>query len=287
MRAAMCARFERLLGWRACHALALALCALALVACDAISRSSAPTVVPTRTLIPPTATSTPPPVAATSTPTDLPSPATLAAATAAAERLSPVLAMIDLTTRDLTEQGVALDDVRLLSVDGFTWPEDSWGCGATDRVGVVGQRPGYRIVYSAGDRFYIYHTDLEGAFTLCDDPAWLTHEGAPILVDPIAEEMVALCRADAARRTGLDASAIRLASVVTITWPDDSVGCPQPNIQYEPHETPGFRVVLRAGDQALIYHTSARHVVLCPPDQAILPGLIRQALATPIPQSSE
>ncbi|GAB4433816.1 MAG: hypothetical protein Kow00106_26690 [Anaerolineae bacterium] len=287
MWAAMRARLERLSGWRGRYTLALALCALALVACDAVSRSSAPTVVPTRTLIPPTATPTPPPVRATPTPTDLPSPATLAAATSEAERLSPVLAMIDLTTRDLTARGIAPDDVRLLSVDGFTWPEDSWGCGATDGAGAVGQRPGYRLVYSASDRFYIYHTDLEGAFTLCDDPAWLTREGAPILVDPIAEEMVALCRADAARRSGLNASAIRLASLVTVIWPDESIGCPQPGIQYGQRETPGFRVVLRAGDEALVYHTSARDVVLCPPDQAILPGLIRQALATPVPQSDE
>ena len=279
---------KRLAGRRPLRWLAVwAVCMLVLVACDGVRRSSAPTVVPTRTLIPPTATPTPPPVVATPTATDLPSPATLAAATAAAERLSPVLAMIDITTRDLAAQGVPLAEVRLLSVDGFTWPETSWGCGTDEEAGAAGHRPGYRIVYSAGDRFYIYHTDLEGTFALCDDPAWLTHEGAPILVDPIAEEMVALCRADAARRTGLDASAIRLTSVVTITWPDDSVGCPQPGIHYEQHETPGYRVVLRAGEQTLIYHTSARHVVLCPPEQALLPGLIRRALATPTPKSSE
>jgi hypothetical protein len=287
MWADMLAGFEHLSGGGKRLALALAVCALVLAACDAVSRSSAPTVVPTRTLIPPTATPTPPPVRATPTPTDLPSPATLAAATSEAERLSPVLAMIDLTTRDLTTRGITPDEVRLLSVDGFTWPENSWGCGARDEAGAIGQRPGYRIVYRAGDRFYIYHTDLEGAFALCDDPAWLTREGAPILVDPIAEEMVTLCRADAARRTGLDAGAIRLASVVTVTWPDESLGCPQPGIQYRQHETPGYRVVLRAGDETLVYHTSARDVILCPPDQAILPGLIRQALATPLPQSGE
>lgn len=280
----------RLTGWgrRVRRLVWLTLGVFALAACDAVSRSSAPTVVPTRTLIPSTATPTAPPVVATPTPTDLPSPATIAAASAGAESLSPVLAMIDLTTRDLVAHGADPSDIRLLSVDGFTWPETSWGCEGQDMgEASPGRRPGYRLVYSAQGRVYVYHTDLESSFALCDDAAWLTREGAPILVDPIAEEMVALCRADAARRTGLEASAIRLTSVVTITWPDDSLGCPQPGIQYEPRETPGYRVALRAGDQALVYHTDARQVVLCPPDRAILPGPIRQALSTPIPQSSE
>ena len=65
------------------------------------------------------------------------------------------------------------------------------------------------------------------------------------------------------------------------------MGCPQAGIAYSQQETPGFRIALRAGEETLVYHTSARHVVLCPPEQAILPGPIRQTLATPLPLESE
>jgi len=257
----------------------LALGAALLVACNESGAGRAPTILPTRTLIPSTATPTLTPANATPTPTDLPSPATLAAATAVAESLSPVEAMIEATMRDLVASGVAPADIRLLSVDGFAWQDATWGCAT--REGAAGDTrggstAGYRIAYSAGSRVYVYHTDLEGTFFLCDDAGWLARNGTPILVDPIASAMVALCRADAARRL-----------LVTVTWPDDSVGCPQPDIAYSQQETPGYRIVLRAGGEALVYHASARHVVLCAPDQAILPGLIRQALATPIPLESE
>ncbi len=268
----------------------LALGAALLGACSGSGAGRAPTIMPTRTLIPPTATLTPPPANFTPTPTDLPSPATLAAATADAASLSPVEAMIEATTRDLVASGVAPADIRLLSVDGFAWQDATWGCaareGAADGTS-SGSTAGYRIAYSAGSRVYVYHTNLEGAFFLCDDPAWLARDGTPILVDPIASAMVALCRADAARRLGIAQDALQLTSLVTVTWPDDSIGCPQPGIAYSQQETPGYRIVLRAGEEALIYHTSARHVVLCAPDQAILPGPIRQALATPVPLESE
>ncbi len=269
----------------------LALGALLLAACGGSDVSRAPTVQPTRTLIPPTATPTPTPMAVTPTPTDLPSPATLvAAATADAAHPSPVEAMIEATTADLIASGVAPADIRLLSVDGFAWRDATWGCAT--REGAAGgtsggTTAGYRIAYSAGDRVYVYHTDLEGTFFLCDDAGWLARDGTPILVDPIASAMVTLCRADAARRLGIAQDALQLASVVTVTWPDDSVGCPQAGIAYSQQETPGFRIVLRAGEDALIYHTSARHVVLCRPDRAILPEPIRQALATPVALESE
>mgnify|MGYP007083298096 CR=1 FL=1 len=268
----------------------LALGAALLVACNESGAGRAPTILPTRTLIPSTATPTLTPANATPTPTDLPSPATLAAATAVAESLSPVEAMIEATMRDLVASGVAPADIRLLSVDGFAWQDATWGCAT--REGAAGDTrggstAGYRIAYSAGSRVYVYHTDLEGTFFLCDDAGWLARNGTPILVDPIASAMVALCRADATRRLGIAQDSLQLASLVTVTWPDDSVGCPQPGITYSQQETPGFRIALRAGEETLVYHTSARHVVLCPPEQAILPGPIRQTLATPLPLESE
>lgn len=268
----------------------LALGAALLAACSRPEAGRTPTVMPTRTLIPPTATPTPPPADFTPTPTDLPSPATLAAATADAASLSPVEEMIEATTRDLVASGVAPASIRLLSVDGFAWQDATWGCAAREGAAEGtsgGSTAGYRIAYSAGSRVYVYHTNLEGTFFLCDDPGWLARDGTPILVDPIAAAMVALCRADAARRLGITPELFQLTSLVTVTWPDDSVGCPQPDIAYSQQETPGYRIVLRAGGEALVYHANARHVVLCSPDQAILPGLIRQALATPIPLESE
>ena len=74
---------------------------------------------------------------------------------------------------------------------------------------------------------------------------------------------------------------------MTITWPDESIGCPQPGIQYDDTETPGYRIVLQMDDTTLIYHTSVRHLVLCEADDEILPGLLRRGLATPPPETGD
>jgi hypothetical protein len=96
--------------------------------------------------------------------------------------------------------------------------------------------------------------------------------------------MADLVRQDAARRLGKTENEIDVTSLALVVWPDTSLGCPQPGADYEDTPTTGYRVVLRAGDDVLIYHTSTRDVMLCTSEEEILPGLIQQALSTPVPQ---
>ena len=46
------------------------------------------------------------------------------------------------------------------------------------------------------------------------------------------EEIVQAARTDAARRTGLAPEALELVSAESVTWPDGSLGCPQPGLLY-------------------------------------------------------
>jgi hypothetical protein len=70
---------------------------------------------------------------------------------------------------------------------------------------------------------------------------------------------------DAARRTGLNASALQVISSEAVTWPDGSLGCPQPGVMYTMAPVPGYRVRIRAGDTVLDYHASQRgYFVYCP-----------------------
>ncbi len=253
--------------------------------------SNTPIPAPTRTLIPSTATPTGQPVLTSPTPTDLPSPATLAAATETAGlSTAPLERMITLTTEDLVAQGIDPDDIRIVSIDAVTWADDTWECASQKAPNAGGSQrlmPGYRIVYSVRNRATVYHTDRRETFFACEDDGWLLREGTPLLIDPIVASMVALCKQDAARRLAVDESAFELGSVVMLTWPDESIGCPRPGITYDDSDTPGYRIVLRTGETEMVYHTSVRHVVLCEPDDEILPGMIRQGLATPAPDSRD
>jgi hypothetical protein len=58
-------------------------------------------------------------------------------------------------------------------------------------------------------------------------------------------------------------------SVVTIEkvdWPDTSLGVPDPGRLYAPVITPGYRIVLRVGDESYELHTDleGKNTVLAP-----------------------
>jgi hypothetical protein len=252
------------------------------------TEETASDTLPTRTLAPPTVASTPESVTADPTPTDLPSPATLlpdAPAPGAAVISAQLGSMIARATTDLIEQhGVDAADVRLLSVETFVWDDAAWGCQSRedgDPVGGGTVTPGYRLVFSADNHVYVYHTDRGETFFVCDDSVWLTLEGQPVPVEPIAVSMVELSTRDAARRLNVPEESITLTGLLTLTWPDSSVGCPKPGGEYQDEITPGYRIVLDAGEQMVIYHTSIRHIVFCTSDEEILPGLLRQAIPRP------
>ena len=77
---------------------------------------------------------------------------------------------------------------------------------------------------------------------------------------------------DAARRTGLDASTLKVISSEAVTWPDGGLGCPEPGMMYTMALVPGYRVRIQAGDKVLDYHAGRRGVlVLCPPERSVDP----------------
>jgi len=258
-----------------------------LAACSGDSGAVA-TGAATRTLLPPTATPTPAPVVLTPAATDLPAPSALSLPThtSVPQVSSVVQALIDRTARDLVERdGVAPESVRLLSVDAVTWSDGSWGCksrgeGSPTALPVT---QGYRIVFTAGSRVYVYHTDDQDTFFMCQDRVWLALEGKPVIVDPIAQSMVDLTRHDAAQRLKAPDAEITLASLLTILWPDSSLGCPRAGADYEDREMSGYRIVFRMADETFVYHTSIRDFVRCAPEEEILPGILRQTMPTPEP----
>lgn len=78
--------------------------------------------------------------------------------------------------------------------------------------------------------------------------------------------------ADAAKRTSLPRARLQLASAEAVTWPDGSLGCPEPGMMYTQALVPGYRVRIVAGEQVLDYHASVRGgLVLCPAERATQP----------------
>ncbi len=86
------------------------------------------------------------------------------------------------------------------------------------------------------------------------------------------EAAVEAAFADAATRTGLVRTSLRLASAAVVTWKDGSLGCPSPGGMYTQALVPGYRIVIDAGTKTLDYHVSARgRLLLCPEGRAVEP----------------
>ncbi len=86
------------------------------------------------------------------------------------------------------------------------------------------------------------------------------------------QSMVQKALADAARRTGRDETTLKVLSAEAVTWPDGSVGCPEPGMLYTQALVPGYRVRIQAGTELLDYPANRRgQLVLCPPSRATDP----------------
>ena len=69
--------------------------------------------------------------------------------------------------------------------------------------------------------------------------------------DPVAEAV----RRFVATARGVDLAEVRFVTLEAVTWPDSSLGCPEPGQLYLQVLTPGYRVVVEVGGDPLTVHT--------------------------------
>ena len=70
--------------------------------------------------------------------------------------------------------------------------------------------------------------------------------------------------ADASTRSHVDPDAMVVLRSESLVFSDGSLGCPKPDVVYTQAPIPGYRVVLRAGEQTLDYRITKRgYLILC------------------------
>jgi hypothetical protein len=101
-----------------------------------------------------------------------------------------------------------------------------------------------------------------GCSHMIDGNAQTAGGGAP-------PDMIEAMRSDAATRAGVAASAVKLESVLGVTWRDASLGCPRPGMVYPQVLVPGWRVRIVAGGKTYSYHAGRRgNWAWCPADRS-------------------
>ena len=70
---------------------------------------------------------------------------------------------------------------------------------------------------------------------------------------------------DLASKLKIAPDKVQVVSVEQVDWPDTSMGCPQPGIFYAQVIVQGYRIVLAAEGQQVVYHSDLQgHVGTCP-----------------------
>lgn len=75
----------------------------------------------------------------------------------------------------------------------------------------------------------------------------------PAVTGEVPEGLLDEIIADAAERLDVEASEIVVVRAEAVTWPDGSLGCPEPGVVYTQALVPGYWVVLEADEQQLDY----------------------------------
>lgn len=87
---------------------------------------------------------------------------------------------------------------------------------------------------------------------------------APASPNPEAQSVIDATVREAASYAAVAATDVKVQQLEAREWPDSSLGCPRPGLMYSQIVTPGYLIVVQAGERVLEYHSDARgRVVLC------------------------
>ena len=79
-----------------------------------------------------------------------------------------------------------------------------------------------------------------------------------------AETLVELAKQRLSSKFGFELDEIHLFSITPIEWPDASLGCPQPGIDYAQVITSGYQIIIRVRLSIYTFHTDTQdQVVFC------------------------
>jgi hypothetical protein len=77
----------------------------------------------------------------------------------------------------------------------------------------------------------------------------------PMPSSPGLSSLVSKAMGDLAQRLGIDPDQIDLVELKPVVWPDGSLGCPQPGMEYTQVPVEGLLIRLQAGGRVYEYHS--------------------------------
>lgn len=80
--------------------------------------------------------------------------------------------------------------------------------------------------------------------------------------NPEIQKLIAAATEDLTKRFSIPSEEIQFRDIAEVTWPDSSLGCPNPASSYLQVMTPGYLIRLQALERTYEYHTNKNGLVL-------------------------
>jgi hypothetical protein len=196
--------------------------------------------------------------------------ALLASAAAAGEKEDATQTAREFVAKHFGED---LASIPVEDVQSVRWPDASLGCGPA-ASGASEPVRGYRVMLKAAGRMHAVHvagsdarlctTRFQTTAGVSEESSAMNEKPQPEPDDPGSKALVAKARADLQRRLSVKAEEIQLLEFKAMVWPDSSLGCPRPGMNYTQVQRDGFLIRFSAQGRNFNYHGgSGRDPFLC------------------------
>lgn len=149
--------------------------------------------------------------------------------------------------------GVDEDALEMERIEDAEWSDGCLGLGGPDESCLAAITPGYAITFNVGGESYVVRTDLEGNAVRVEAAA----EQAPGESEGDAPEAALAALEQLALEAGVSAEEIEIVTWSAEEWSDSCLGLGGPEESCLQAITPGYLVLLRAGEKEFSVRTDA------------------------------
>lgn len=167
---------------------------------------------------------------------------------------------------DLAQRlGVSEEEVSVKSLETMQWSDSSLGCPQPGMMYAQVITPGYRLVLVVEGQVYEAHTDEGQHAVWCEkELSAMEVSHVPGIIEPGMERLIETAREDLAERFSTAADEIEVLEAKGVVWPDASLGCPQPGMDYRQIPMDGALIRLEVEGKVYGYHSGGgRAPFLC------------------------
>ncbi len=182
-------------------------------------------------------------------------------------------AQLNATDKDLAEKAVqslsqALDipesEIRVDTIRAVNWRDSSIGCPQPDRAYGQVITPGHRITLRVGKTFHFVHA-ANGRVFVCESAGKSAVGSVDAKRQLVWGEQMLWARQDLAAKLGVAEDDIVIRSALKREFPDASLGCPVPDVEYDATPRQGYVLTLSHAQRDFTYHTDLTTTIACPP----------------------